>query len=919
LRNYPYLWFKNISRLLEKREFHIANIFLFALFVGSFRRFLEWTLGGVPEPFPLNFIVTLTGFYWFAFFLITLILKLLIAQPWRMSMNVILVGIFLGIFPPIIDLIASGPGFQYGYVWEVPAQFNWYLYNPALKIPIGEAIVLWAVILLTTTYVRYKTRSWWRTLAALVLAYAGVLILGGVLAGSARILARVLGWQPTQQIILLNLLQILVPFAIYFILQPRVAKALAWRLPPVALYLAAYFAGAWLTGGISITVLGYAALVFVFLVIGQAQAAGATVGGPDGSRALDQEDTGFFYLTGGLLLGALAAGNALMFLPLLLCWLAFPAGKMIFGNLSAGVARVAFSRSLVIGGSFAAGAVAAMEHAGYGGPRWWIAFLPDARVQRVVEGLDGLTLGVLAALVAGAVFLSVAFHRKGANEEMGGGPLRFAIYAVLLALTIGAAGRLFLDWALRGEYPTLMLISLLILGGRYLLVFLTFGLLIAKMSGTPWRQTMGPAAGFGLLGVLPPFVDALFGTQGALYRLNWQPPASWSPTLIYTAQGVTAGEAILWWGILLLSAGYVFRITASGLRAAATLVVGYLAITVLSIYPAVSSEWLRASLGWPEEHRIAILAGMQFIAAFLVYLALEPRLLRGLAGRIPHVLPFVLICVLGSAFWGSVTTTTWAYAFFLALAGWLALGQNDYFDAKEDAAQNRKAYLDLEDVRFLTVISWIGVATMAAAHAGVTFLAAMAAVAYMLYNYPFYRGKHYFPTNLKIEGIWGFCAFSFGLVAAWEAEAYGAPRWWVTNSPPLADPVLRGPFDIASIVAMFLAFGGFSLVALLKDYKDWQSDHAAGVGTLYTLAIKKGWRFERVHRIALTICCVAIASAPFLMTWAGRTSWGFAPGGLLAGGLVWVLMLGPASAARFRLTLLALTVYFVYLIVALGW
>jgi hypothetical protein len=880
--------------LLEKRAYSVANLFLFSLFVGSFRRFLEWTAGGVPEPFPLSFIVTLTGFYWLAFFLITLILRTLVAQPWRVSINVILVGVFLGVFPPIIDVLVTGPGFEYAYVWSLPAQFHWYLYNPALKIPAGEAAVLWAVILLTALYVWHRTQSPWRAAVALVWAYASVLVLGGVIAGVAKYLRLAMGWEPTQQIALVNLMQVLAAFAIYLLLQPRLAGALARRVPAVLPYLALYFLGAWAAGAAASPASLVYALLLAVLLLGWG-------GAGDGC---DAEDARFLALTGALLLTALAAANAFALLPLALVYLA---GLLERGGEPRGPLLAAATASA----AFAAGVTAAAEQAAYGAPRWWISFLPAPADAAAVGPLRGLPLALTAGVAAGAL-LVFSVRRRAAPAEPG-----YAAFGVLGLTAFVALVRLYLDWALTGAYPTRMLMTFLLAAGRYGLAVFAFAAVAAQAAGVPWRELLRRHGALVWLGAVPPLIDVVAGAGGSAIDFRWAPPAAWSAALYYPAQGIAAGEAVLWWALVLGTAGAVWALTKSAARTAAALTAAYAVASAVSIGPAWAADTVREALGWPHEHRLMIMAVIQVAALFAVYLALQPALRRGLLGRLPHVLPFVLIVFLGAAFQGgAVTVTAVAYAFLLLFAGWIALGQNDYFDAADDAAQGRATYLDLEDVRLLTVISWLGVAGLAAAHSAATFPAAMAAATYMLYNYPFYRGKRYFPTNLKIEGVWGFCAFVFGVVAAFEHGAYGGPRWWYQHSPPLPE-AYAGPLPGSTLAAMLLAFGGFSLVASLKDYKDTEADLAAGVQTLYTVALKRGRSLARVHAVALGVCCAAVASAPFLMAAAGKTAWWTGVGGLAAAAAVWRGMRGAPSAAGFRRVLVILALYFGFLIAAL--
>lgn len=437
MKNYPYLWFKNISALLEKRTYSTYNILLFSIFVGSSRRFLEWVLGGVPEPFPFSFIVTLVGFYWFSFFIFTLVLRTLVDQPWRVSINVILVGIFLGIFPPILDTLLTGTGFKYAYVWGVPEAFNWHLYNPELHIPIGEAIVLWAVIFFTTLYVGYKTRSAWKSVSAFVMAYAAVIVIGGVVAGGAAMIGSGMGWQPTHVVFMVNALQVLAALLIYLILQPRLRRGLRRRVVDAAPLVALCMAGSAYAGVLSATTVAYALLLFILLLVMFAQHDyfHAVEKNADGASAyLDLEDVRFLTITAAFLFAALAAANSLALIPLIALALLgflqlFPRGRQL---------RLLPQTLLLRGawgvGAFTVGVVAAVEHAAYDSPRWWIAFLPEPLEEGLTGSFDAHILVALGAVFVGGVIFEMWKTSLGSstNPESPPWPHRWMARAVVI-------------------------------------------------------------------------------------------------------------------------------------------------------------------------------------------------------------------------------------------------------------------------------------------------------------------------------------------------------------------------------------------------------------------------------------------------------------------------------------------------------
>lgn len=502
----------------------------------------------------------------------------------------------------------------------------------------------------------------------------------------------------------------------------------------------------------------------------------------------------------------------------------------------------------------------------------------------------------------------IALHEKRA----------YSTYRIFLFSLFVGSVRLFAEWALGGSYPRVPLSSLVTVAGFYWLSFFVVTMVLRILVAQPWRVSINVILVGIFLGMFPPIIDTIAGGTGFEYGYVWSFVDDWRWVIYNPAHKITVGEASVLWAMIILTTAYVAHKTRSALRSFAAFVLAYGAVIFIASALADAAERTRTFFDWPGDHRVVLINLYQIIACMGIYLLLQPRLLKGLARRVPHALPFMLFVFLGSAVTDRVSETTAVYALLMFLAGLVALAQNDHFDAVEDSAQGREAYLDLEDVRFLTITAAMGVVVLASANSTELFLATAAFAAFSLYNFPFYRAKRYFPSNLKIEGIWGFTAFGFGVVAAVEHGAYEAPRWWASGIPmPLHDQWTKA-FDPITLAAMLLAFGGFSLVAALKDYKDWEADQSAGVQTLYTLAAKRGWNMARLHFGVITVAAVAIASAPILLALAGKITWIYAPGGVIAGAAVWLAMRGAPSAPGFRRALVALTAYFLYLVIVLS-
>jgi hypothetical protein len=167
----PLRWFRNIIRLREKRATPFAATLSLICFVSFARAELELlstrTGAGLASSFVNNI-----AFYVQATYLYALLASKLAGRDPSRVIGVVMIGIFLGIFPPIVDILIGDFGHgHYHYVASGFSAWSWSLFNPR-HYSSGEAIVLWASVLLLPAYVAEVTRSLPRTLAALGGSYA---------------------------------------------------------------------------------------------------------------------------------------------------------------------------------------------------------------------------------------------------------------------------------------------------------------------------------------------------------------------------------------------------------------------------------------------------------------------------------------------------------------------------------------------------------------------------------------------------------------------------------------------------------------------------------------------------------------------------------------------------------------------------
>jgi hypothetical protein len=167
----PYRWFQRIIRLRERHGMPFASVLSVVCFVGFARAELE-ALSSKAGAGTTSAFVNNTSFYVQAAYLYGLLAAKLARRELSSAVSVVLIGIFLGIFPPIVDILLGNFGESYyRYVGGGFSSFNPSLFNPQ-HYSTGEALVLWASVVLPGAYVAEVTRSLPRTVLALLGSYA---------------------------------------------------------------------------------------------------------------------------------------------------------------------------------------------------------------------------------------------------------------------------------------------------------------------------------------------------------------------------------------------------------------------------------------------------------------------------------------------------------------------------------------------------------------------------------------------------------------------------------------------------------------------------------------------------------------------------------------------------------------------------
>ena len=421
--------------------------------------------------------------------------------------------------------------------------------------------------------------------------------------------------------------------------------------------------------------------------------------------------------------------------------------------------------------------------------------------------------------------------------------------AALTVIGFVALARPLLELMMAGHPTSYTMASLLNSATFYLHAFCLYSLVVASATRQPPERVQGVVVVGVFAGIFPPILDALLGGVGSgYYRYVLADFSSWHWSLFDPAFA-SVGEGIVLWFTIVLVAIYVAEVTDSWLKTAAAAAAAYLVVMVLS---TMSFSLSRAVLGLLPENLAtlpsigtATLNLIQLAIAQAAFLGARPRLARRLAARLLHALPFVLLVGLGSTYFRflepsgrTATVSFWLVVFGAAAVGQLAVMALVQNDAADEGGDSRSA-----DSAFFVAVGALGVLSVLSVVERLGLMLALCWVGSVAYHARFYRGKRFFPTNYKIEGLWGWGAFSVG--------AY-------------IDPMHDKPLPPAFLWGSLLVFGGFSLFNVFKDYKDIRSDHREGTQTLYVLALRRGIKLSRLHQrltAALAVCLLVPPAA----------------------------------------------------------
>jgi 4-hydroxybenzoate polyprenyltransferase len=197
-------------------------------------------------------------------------------KRWPALFWVSVLGLCVGILPPLLDLLVSGL-YQARYTYFFTFEPLFYTFGAAkggaatYAVSFGEAASIWLTILAAAGYIFIVTRSWWRGAVALVLSWCGIQFFGFVTFGVIRWLLDYLGegTRPSsaQQEAMVVLVLAAESVVFYLLTDWRRLRSVAGKLLHVLPFALTLGIGGAAVGRLTVAHLFYAVLLLLLTVI----------------------------------------------------------------------------------------------------------------------------------------------------------------------------------------------------------------------------------------------------------------------------------------------------------------------------------------------------------------------------------------------------------------------------------------------------------------------------------------------------------------------------------------------------------------------------------------------------------------------------------------------------------------------------
>ncbi|HRP69430.1 MAG TPA: UbiA family prenyltransferase [Turneriella sp.] len=169
---------RRIVMLSSGKTINTPTLLLFCFFTGAIRGILE-AIFFEPQVFNSLMMLPYIPFYIAMFLGILILLKYVGGLSESRVYRVPLVALFLGLLPPILDIIISGrpdTPFRYAYYLhvftDIPLPSGFFVFfMPEQSVPMGEAITVWLTIAFAALYAYLQGANLLRTIFMLIAVY----------------------------------------------------------------------------------------------------------------------------------------------------------------------------------------------------------------------------------------------------------------------------------------------------------------------------------------------------------------------------------------------------------------------------------------------------------------------------------------------------------------------------------------------------------------------------------------------------------------------------------------------------------------------------------------------------------------------------------------------------------------------------
>ncbi len=404
-------------------------------------------------------------------------------------------------------------------------------------------------------------------------------------------------------------------------------------------------------------------------------------------------------------------------------------------------------------------------------------------------------------------------------------------------------------------------------------IFLYTLVLTLCIPGSDWKKHIYLVLIGVFLGIFPPIIDAVLLGLGH-FSYQYLPDISQWNILIYQKRVAPPGETLILFITIFFTALVVFIKTGNLWRTGLAAVLSYLCVFFIAAgLPALvlfSTQFFRVENEVlnraTDVEKLFLFEGLNFLELMVVaqslvvvfvYLFLNKHIVSNVLKRVNHVVPVLLTSLLGSSVYGPLDIYSIFFALVLFFVSIVVIFHNDYFDKLEDAVSGRQGYITKQDVDFFNIIVFLLLGLLISSGFLSAYLILLFFVCSFLYNYDFYRGKSYFPSNYKIEGVWGLTALLAGMFCYVTTQKGIGAEFINSNDVNVLNKVgsvldmgntIHNLFSWQYILFIFLVFGGWSIISVIKDYKDIDGDEAVGNQTAYVLLKKRGYNLMRFHK-----------------------------------------------------------------------